>query len=303
MRTSFVCLLASCVSCLRLPADIDNWVQIKKKTHRTTIPNFLDEQAIDEIYQKYPYILQYASSDKGRRALDDMMKEEARLLTRHYVVMEIGVFLGMSAARWLNVHPNIAVVGVDPFSYPRSTSKEVASIPNNLQGFFDHDGFCQRLTEHVIRQQSPESEDRWGLVKGFSPTAAMSALKVGTVDAFYLDGGKIRNTTQFTLYINESLRTFHAHNSDALISGDDWSHKRTPTLQNSLRSFAAEKGLQLIRSDDQTWMMGKNVGRHRALQKHDFIWEVEDPEKYMGPTFSEIIESTKIGSESIMTPE
>jgi len=292
------------VSCIRLTAhqtEIENsplpvdpiWENIRKQMQHL-LPDPIEDDAVRQIYENHKQIFSFGN--QGRDVLENILKAKAvaaQAQSRRCVLMEIGVWFGNSTARWLNVHPNMAVVGIDPFVDPRSDHYMVKGVPAELREHFDHEKFNRRLAEYAIAQKTNGNEDRLIMIQGFSPIAAASVLEIpaAKVDAFYIDGGKQTNRTAFTEYINESLHDFYKHNPAAVFSGDDWTHSQTPTLQSTLKAFAAEKGLQLAQSQGRTWFMSEDLAQIATMK--GITWVIKNPSTYTGPTVSEIIESTK----------
>lgn len=318
-RTLLLLFIVPYVCCIRLnqetaalPVD-PVWEDVRKQMPHL-LPDPKEDVAVRQIYNKYSSVLSFGN--KGRQTLDGILKELAHAAEargRRCLLMEIGVWLGASTAKWLESHPNIAVVGIDPFDSPKSDHWKVkrAHIPPSLAAHFGHEKFNRRLAEYVIEQGAKGNGGRFVLIPGFSPAAAVPVLTfqaanftvdapyrffltfpAAKVDAFYIDGGKIPDKRLFTKYINESLSVFYRHNPAAVFSGDDWGHPSTPTLQGTLKAFAAEKGLQLAVSQGRTWLMSRDLARFTVMKK-SVTWVVKDASSYMGPTVSQIIESTR----------
>lgn len=249
------------------------------------------------MYDYYPQILGFGSG--GRDTLVGILKvgaQEARASGRTYTLMEIGVWLGAGLSIWLDADPNMHAIGIDPFGTPDQNHSKLQDVPVGLKSQFGHPDFNRQLAEYVVNRRVPDANRRFSLITGFSPEAAKPVLSQAhtRVDAFYIDGGKMPDKIRFTKYINESLHVFHSHNRYAILSGDDWSHRTTPTLQGVLKAFAVEKGLQLAQAGHKTWMMAVGLEKHLSKTKsHKFQWEVQHPDDFETPSVAYIMNSLR----------
>lgn len=182
---------------------------------------------------------------------------------RPYVMMEVGVFLGKSMARWLTTHRNVYAIGIDPFDGPDPMNSKVKDVPLQWRQQFGHPNFNRHFAEYVIRKESGDlSASRHVTVTGFSPEAATPVLASLKIDLFYIDARPHTGPTASADYWNESLSSFHAHNPDAIIAGDDWQIWYCPQLQiDSLKAFAKESGMDLAHND-RTWFMAKKLQQY-----------------------------------------
>lgn len=215
------------------------------------------------------------------QAITSIIKKDshqAKKDQRPYVLMEIGVWLGKSTAKWLETDENVHVIAIDPFDTPKFNESTKL--------------FNQRLANYVVEHESHGSSGRYALITGFSPEAAKPFLhkKDLPIDMFYIDGGKTPDRLKFSKYLTKSLDTFYAASPTALFSGDDWDHKPTPTLQPILKAFAAKNHLQLVTSNNQ-WLMADHLEKRLVDKAVTFV--VKNYKDYQGPTIEHILEDLK----------
>lgn len=240
-----------------------------------------DDPALSYEYHTYNQ-MGFANTGKGQvdtfASVVRKESQEAQEEQRPFVLMEIGVWLGKSIAKWLETDQNVHVIGIDPFDTPKFNEST-------------HQ-FNQRLANYVVQHESHGSSGRYALITGFSPEAAKPFLhkKKLPIDMFYIDGGKIDDHLQFSKYLTKSLDTFYDSNPNALFSGDDWVHKKTPTLQPILTAFAAQNHLQLAESRNQ-WLMGNRLDKRLIDTPVTFV--VKNHSDYKGPTIEQILAKLK----------
>jgi len=232
---------------------------------------------------------------EGRELLDLMLRdvaEEAVRAGRVATMVEVGVWLGHSVARWASLHESLRVVGVDPFKAPRyQKGKDLhdckkSSVPAEYQSQYKSFGqswFNKRFASIVVNETATlrHVDSRVLLVEGFSPQALLPILQSIQIDAFYIDGGKNNNCSAHAEYFRHSLDTFYSHNPNAIVSGDDYYHHSTPALEYILIEFAKGHGLQLVVAEKRTWIMAKNLEKYSGRRK--FSWIVRDPVKSQIP--------------------
>jgi len=252
----------------------------------------------------------------GRELLEWLLRKRAAERPNEAVVLlEVGVWLGVSAARWLNVDPHVRVVGVDPFNAPHRGSPQLSTLQDSLPEVYNQFGnpsFNRALSEYVVLKDTKKTPDaacyegdprhRVAMIAGYAPQAFNPIIDAGFgIDIVYLDGGKNHDIVQFTTLFYSMLDSAWPIMTLA-ISGDDFSHPYTPTIQPILREFAASKGLQLAVSVKRTWVMASStvgIGLYcqDALKYANgacpFKWILQDPQAYKGPNRDQIFEAAK----------
>ena len=145
------------------------------------------------------------SEDAGGRHLVIRLIMERQL----YTVLEVGVFLGGSARRWLDASPHVNVVGVDRWNdgpwanYARKRGRpEIAEQMNQRDGLY-----------RTFLTTNWEYRDRLTPVRAKSPAALFDIAALGLEpDLIYLDADKS----------GVEIEICHQLFPTAVITGDDW---------------------------------------------------------------------------------
>jgi hypothetical protein len=200
--------------------------------------------------------------EEGREMMDIAIQEIAKQQSE-VVLMEVGVWLGMSVARWLGASPALKVVGVDPFRAPSANHPKAKDIqPESLRKKFGQPSFNKKLAETYIKKHSQKGAERSILVEGYYPDAVNFWLSSDNkeqypkIDVFYLDGGKAGTAEEHVKFVRDSLVAVVKAYPDVVLSGDDWSHGDHPyAFQECVLGLAKELGRQVYVSGGRTWIM------------------------------------------------
>lgn len=145
------------------------------------------------------------SEDAGGRHLVTELIYERQLFT----ILEIGVFLGGSARKWLNTSPRVCVVGLDRWrdgnwgAYAKSRGRhEIADQLDQPDGLY-----------RTFLATNWDYRDRLIPVRHASPEAIFEIAQLGLQpDLIYLDADKS----------GREIEICHQLFPAAIISGDDW---------------------------------------------------------------------------------
>lgn len=183
------------------------------------------------------------------------------------LLVEVGVWLGLSMAEWLTVpnatskHGCLHVVGIDPFQMPDPTHHKVKRLPSALRLKLGVPAFNRAFAKYVIRLGVGDHAGaaRAALLTGFAPDGLRPLFDRSSslpVDAVYIDGGKTDNEEMHREYLLRSLAAYSSRYPAAGICGDDWSLKQTPALRPTLIGWARNHSLALGVAKRRTWFMG-----------------------------------------------
>ncbi len=171
------------------------------------------------------------------------------------VLLEIGVFLGQSARLWLETHPDLKVVGLDPWGDDLVEQCERYVGRETLNKVYpdaqDQADFIADVRTHGVKALALanllEFKDRFVPIEATSPEAipALCAAEVRP-DIIYIDAGK-------TI---EDLDVCHLFWPDAILCGDDWHWGRTKgyPMRQVVEAFAAAHGFD-IEAEHATWVL------------------------------------------------
>lgn len=226
-------------------------------------PNYEHKTAYEKLYKDN---VKLHFGDAGRKMLDNIIKSLCVSKGRKIlIVMEVGVWLGHSVARWLKVDPKVRVVAFDPFTVPETGNPwfEKVGISDKDQKHFGNSVFNRGLAKFNVEKQIKEiSTNRALVIEGFFPEAGnffFDAYRRGKgpqVDVFYLDGGKVTDPQKHMSFVNNTLTKVLNDFPSAIIAGDDWSHGTHKELfQKTVANIAMDWGRNVYVSDESTWMM------------------------------------------------
>lgn len=213
--------------------------------------------------ETYGQLLEYQDifgfGQEGRDGMDTLLREmAAHKKEKPLVLLEVGVWLGQSVARWLQTHPNIRVVAVDPFCAPSWNHSKLEKVPYDLKSRFGTPLFNGGLAQYYIGSKVRDAPARTILFTGFFPDAAEPLFKSNLeIDVFYLDGGKQKDTDAWMQFVAASLGTIFQHYPKCIIAGDDWQHQLAASelFRKFIRKWALEHGRTLHVIANRTWFL------------------------------------------------
>lgn len=187
---------------------------------------------------------------KGRHLVDAVIRDRGAKL-----LLEFGVFLGASSRYWLDTHPELTVVGVDPWGDDLVAQCERYVGRETLNKLFpdleDQKAFITDVRQHGVRTLAlanlQDYRDRFIPIIGTTPET-IPALKAGTVepDIIFIDADKKP----------EDLDVAHIFWPDAILTGDDWHWGRTKgyPMRQIVNDFAARHDMT-VEADHATWVL------------------------------------------------
>jgi hypothetical protein len=209
------------------------------------IGNF--QSSLNELRMRYPWPLKRPYDDLvgwpldggGRQLVTKLIQKKNLSLQ-----VEIGTFLGDSAKKWLDSHPALILICVDPWEgsdywvdYARKHNREdLANIFKEPDGIY-----------HAFLSLMWNYRERIIPVKGYSPEKLYELHDLGVFpEIFYLDGTK----TGDELDVCESLFP------NAIITGDDWtwSNGEGYPIRETVKGFANKNGY-LYQAFRATWLL------------------------------------------------
>eukprot|EP00550_Attheya_septentrionalis_P001038 CAMPEP_0198293554 /NCGR_PEP_ID=MMETSP1449-20131203/17707_1 /TAXON_ID=420275 /ORGANISM="Attheya septentrionalis, Strain CCMP2084" /LENGTH=341 /DNA_ID=CAMNT_0043993173 /DNA_START=233 /DNA_END=1255 /DNA_ORIENTATION=+ len=243
------------------PPEISN-LELWERLHSSR-PHFLkpvSQQQVDSfdtLLKKHSKDMAFGSP--GRELVDAIILEISKR-QEIVVVLEVGVWLGTSVARWLELHSAVRVIAVDPFDNPRADHKKLRTLPDEIRTQFGHRAFNQRLAEHVMRSQVPDAANRAIMAPGYYPDAADfmfdSDADVPQVDVFYLDGGKNDDVQQHLNFVARSILQITKANPNVVVTGDDWNHgDHSYEFQTVVIALAEGLGREVYVQKNWAWVM------------------------------------------------
>lgn len=192
----------------------------------------------------------YTLGGGGRELVDGVIQE-----TGAQLLLEIGCFLCASTRRWLTTHPDLKVIGVDPWDDDliRQVGRYIGRP--NLTRKYPDSGVQQQMLADVT-ENGPfrtalanvvEFRDRFIPYRGWSPEA-LHALKGAGIepDVIYIDCDKKP----------DELEISHALWPKARITGDDWHWSRTKgyPMRQVVYAFAEKHGFT-VEAERATWIL------------------------------------------------
>lgn len=192
----------------------------------------------------------YTLGGSGRHLVDKIITDSGAKL-----LLEIGCFMCSSTRRWLDTHPKLNVIGIDPWGDEliEQVSRYVGR-PNLTRRYPDIDMQKQFLRD--VETQGPyatalanvqEFQDRFIPVRGFSPDALYTLKDKGIEpDIIYIDCNKKP----------DELAVSHKLWPNAHITGDDWHWSRTKgyPMRQIVYAFAEMHGFT-VEAERATWVL------------------------------------------------
>lgn len=192
----------------------------------------------------------YTLGGRGRELVDKVIQEvEAGLL------LEIGCFLCASTRRWLTKHPQLKVIGVDPWDDDliRQVGRYIGR-PNLTRKYPERATQMRMLADITNNKPFPtamanvvEFNDRFIPYRGLSPNALRELKDAGIEpDVIYIDCDKKP----------DELEVSHALWPSARITGDDWHWSRTKgyPMRQVVYAFAEKHGFS-VEAEGATWIL------------------------------------------------
>uniref|UniRef100_A0A0G4HA57 Uncharacterized protein n=1 Tax=Chromera velia CCMP2878 TaxID=1169474 RepID=A0A0G4HA57_9ALVE len=220
------------------------------------------------------YLRLFSFGNEGREIVDRRLKRIADKKGT-CVVLEIGVWLGDSAVRWLTVDPRVRVIGVDPFERPSGTHTMLKRVKDKrVRQQFGKGDFNRHLTEFYIKTHVKDAERRTLLSTGFFPEAAERVFSRENhnleVDVLYLDGGKkIGDVQEHLMFVCETLTMAMIRFPNIILSGDDWNFRNTNLpFQTTVETIAAAAGTKVLVGSTRTWIF-ESAGMPAGIENFD----------------------------------
>ncbi len=192
----------------------------------------------------------YTLGGGGRELIDAIIVKD-----KPSYMLEIGCFLGASAKRWLNLDPNLKIVGVDPWSDDLiDQCKRYVGRPNLTRSYPDTE--TQQQFANDIENQGPFAtaianlkgfEKRFVPYRAFSPEALYTLKEKGfEPDLVYIDSTKSPDDLDVCIELWPNIR----------ITGDDWHWNRSKgyPMRKTVNAFAEKHGFT-VEADWATWVL------------------------------------------------
>ncbi len=192
----------------------------------------------------------YTLGGRGRDLVDSVIHE-----VKAGLLLEIGCFLCASTRRWLTVHPDLKVIGVDPWDDDliRQVGRYIGR-PNLTRKYPERATQMQMLADISNNKPFPtamanvaEFKDRFIPYRGWSPKALHQLKDAGIEpDVIYIDCDKKP----------DELEVSHQLWPNARITGDDWHWSRTKgyPMRQVVYAFAEKHGFE-VEAKDATWIL------------------------------------------------
>ncbi|GHF20295.1 hypothetical protein GCM10017044_13910 [Kordiimonas sediminis] len=216
---------------------------------------------LDDLIKQYPFPSvpdgttpwNYTLGGGGREMIDAIIKED-----KPKIMLEIGCFLCASTRRWLELDPNLIVIGVDPWDEEGLTEqcRRYIGRPNLTRAYPDKETQLQFVAD--VESQTPfltamanilDYQDRFIPVRDYSPAALYKIAEIGVVpDLVYIDCTKQP----------DELEVSHKLWPNARITGDDWHWNRAYgyPMRQVVNNFADTYGFD-VEADWATWVLTK----------------------------------------------
>lgn len=196
----------------------------------------------------------YTLGGGGRELVDGVIRDSGAKL-----LLEIGCFMCASTRRWLSVHPDLCVIGVDPWDDGLITQvSRYIGAPNLTRKYPDPMVQKQFLTD--VTNNGPYRtalanvqafKDRFLPVRGYAPDALYWLKEQGVEpDVVYIDCDKKP----------DELEVSHALWPNARITGDDWHWSRTKgyPMRQIVYEFADNYGFD-VEAERATWILKRSA--------------------------------------------
>lgn len=192
----------------------------------------------------------YTLGGGGRELVDQVIRDSGASL-----MLEIGCFLCASTRRWLTNHPDLRVIGVDPWDDDliRQVGRYIGR-PNLTRKYPERATQMQMLADITNNKPFPtamanvvEFKDRFLPYRGWSPEALYALKDAGIEpDVIYIDCDKKP----------DELEVSHKLWPNAHITGDDWHWSRTKgyPMRQVVNAFAEKYGFT-VEAERATWIL------------------------------------------------
>ncbi len=192
----------------------------------------------------------YTLGGGGRELVDGVITESGAGL-----MLEIGCFMCASTRRWLSNHPNLKVIGIDPWDDGLVTQvSRYMGAPNLTRKYPDpavQQQFLADVTSNgpyrTALANVSEFKDRFIPYRGLSPGALFDLKDAGIEpDIVYIDCDKKP----------DELEVSHKLWPNARITGDDWHWSRTKgyPMRKVVYEFAEKYGFT-VDAEWATWIL------------------------------------------------
>ena len=161
-----------------------------------------------------PLTLAHGRGKDGRELVVDLVRG-----IREPLILELGVFLGGSLARWLEDIPNVRVVGVDPYDWGSNSTDYIDAWTLQKPWKRQWRQYVPQLAEpkaflNTVYSNLWADQEQTVIVQGFSPSILVELHKQGLrPDVIYFDNDK----SLHDLWVAHTLWPTGVH-----FSGDDW---------------------------------------------------------------------------------
>ena len=205
------------------------------------------KKEFDELRTKYPWPIQRPNVDPAEWNVDGGGRElvtDKISRNEDFIIIEIGVFLGSSVKKWLNIAPKVHVIAIDPWKgdwwadYAKNSGRLELVEP-----FSTEDGLYLTFLSSLW-----EYKERVFPVRGYSPDKLYELFELGVrPDLIYIDSDKSGN----------DIEVAHKLFPSAILTGDDWTWGKGFPIRKAVRKFAKTHGY-FIRSHNATWIVDQN---------------------------------------------
>lgn len=217
----------------------------------------MSEQAFEQLHAQTPWPdldgvtpWDYTLGGGGRELVDGVIHE-----TNAKLMLEIGCFMCASTRRWLSTHPDLKVIGVDPWDNSLITQvSRYMGAPNLTRKYPDpkvQQQFLDDVTENSPYRTAlanvQEFKDRFLPMRGTSPDMLYHLKEMGIEpDVVYIDCDKKP----------DELEVSHSLWPNARITGDDWHWSRTKgyPMRQIVYDFADNYGFE-VEAERATWIL------------------------------------------------
>jgi hypothetical protein len=203
----------------------------------------VDDMGIDAVRLAHPWPetrphpglvgLGWSGDGGGRELIDTLIRQKGRA-----IMLEIGVFVGSSARRWLEQSSQLVLICVDAWDNPQWPAEMVACGELDLAEKLKEAGGAER----VFRTNLWEYRDRVIAIRGYAPEALKVLVDNGVrPDIIYVDADKEAKTL---LGVAEMF-------PNAVFCGDDWSWSEAENpyfypIRAGVKALAKKRNAHLI---------------------------------------------------------
>lgn len=217
----------------------------------------MNDTAFEQLHRATPWpdlqrvqAWDYTLGGGGRELVDQVIRDSGASL-----MLEVGCFLCASTRRWLTNHPDLRVIGVDPWDDDliRQVGRYIGR-PNLTRKYPERAAQMQMLADVTTNGPFRTAlanvvafKERFVPFRGWSPKALYDLKEAGVEpDVIYIDCDKKP----------DELEVSHKLWPDAHITGDDWHWSRTKgyPMRQVVNAFAEKHGFT-VEAERATWIL------------------------------------------------